>query len=124
MDIFRLFTDGAVLSFVCIYAVIGKWRGRYSLLYAFGLVFMALEVYFIYRGQENSDLFFWHGYAAWSIGSIAALAISLAKRKKAEAGRLLMERLLLWQGVVVTVFAGFSLTVGWLLKLYVGVFIR
>lgn len=153
MDVFRLIIDGLVLSVLCILAgrrsrslpALRSFPGD-AVLYGAGLIFMVLEVYFIYRGQENSDLFFWHGYLAWTIGNIAGIVFGLwgadsrigspadrdVSSSECPAGgdplaseppvpalrSLLVERLALWQAVVITVFAGFSLTVGWLMKLY------
>ena len=123
MDLLQLLIDGVVLSALMIVAFDERRRGSASRLLLPGLIFMVLRVYFIYRHQENSDLFFWHGYLAWTLANLACLAAGLMKGKD-DRKKLLRERLLLWQVVVVTVFAGFSLTLGWLLKLYVGVFIK
>ncbi len=113
MNLLRLAADGAVLS------LLSSEKFKKPHCYAVGLIFMTLEVYFIYRGQENSDLFFWHGYLAWSIANMVFLITKLLGKDSAAMRRLLSERLALWQVVIVTVFAGFSLCIGWLMKLYI-----
>ncbi len=118
MDLIRLSLDAVVLIILCIAATRTKKERLVPILYAAGLFFMISEVYFIYRGQENSDLFFWHAYIAWTAGNLAVIIFRLLKKEN-DKRKLLLERGLLWQVVVVTVFAGFILCVGWLMKLYI-----
>lgn len=95
---------------------VDKAKLKEYLMYSIGIMFSIIEVYFIYRHQENSDLFFWHPYLAWSLGNIL---FTILRRKTYTLRSLLMERVVLWQVIIVTVFAGLTLSVGWLMKLYI-----
>jgi len=86
--------------------------------YTVCLILETLEIYFIYRHQENSDLFFWHPYAVWTIVNLVFLIKELI-RKERPVKQVLLERLALNQVVIITIFAGVSLTIGWLMKLYI-----
>lgn len=136
MNILRILADGLILSGMTIGAslqgspfVLNKNsleaasfnKKRLYLIYIAGLIFTVLEVYFIYRGQENSDLFFWHPYFSWTIANAAYTLWKLREKRDAlrNVASFLLHRLLLWQFVVNTVFAGFALSVGWIMKLYI-----
>lgn len=121
MNYVRILVDAIVL--MCLLFGASRMRSTFLAIqryigYTAGLIFMTLEDYFIYRHQENSDLFFWHPYIVWTISNLVFLIIELIKKKQPKK-QVLMERLLLNQVVVNTVFAGVSLTVGWLMKLYI-----
>jgi len=137
LNILRILADGLILTGLTIGASyfgspfvhgtdgenikpVSKRRIQY-LIYLAGLIFTVLEVYFIYRGQENSDLFFWHPYLAWTIANVCFMLWSLCRREQTgvDVRKLLVERILLWQVVVNTIFAGFALSVGWIMKLYI-----
>ena len=85
-------------------------------IYGVSILYTILTVYFVYRGQENSDYFFWHPYIAWSFANAAYIIFN---RARLTGRRIIMERLLMWQLIVIPVFAAMSLTVGWLMKLYI-----
>jgi len=116
MDILRLAADGFALTALMF---LPDKKFKWHLPYIFGLFFMTFEVYFTYRGQENSDLFFWHGYLAWSIANLVVFSVRFMEKDSHIRKRLIRERLALWQIVIITVFAGFSLCAGWLMKLYI-----
>ncbi len=79
------------------------------------LPLLTLEVYFVYRGQENSDLFFWHPYIVWSVSNLSLFVYGYFRK----AGKgLFKARILLGQFVVIPVLSAFTLCVGWLMKLY------
>lgn len=123
MNYLRILGDGLVLTGVLLGTGLinrvedeKKRNLKSSLIYMLGLIFSIIEVYFIYRHQENSDLFFWHPYLAWTFGNIIFIVVN---RKYYSLKRIIMERVVLWQVIVNTVFAGLTLAVGWLMKLYI-----
>lgn len=83
-----------------------------------GLAYMTVSVYFGYRNQENSDLFFWHPFIVWSLINIGAGIIAL-RGKQSDGKTFVLNRLVLGEIVLVPVLAGFTLCVGWLMKLYI-----
>lgn len=93
----------------------GDWKKR--LIYGLGIVFTIFSVYFRYRGQENSDYFFWHPYLAWTAGNIVYIILLLCR--KIDIKKIILENVLLWQIVVIPVFSGLALSIGWLMKLYI-----
>ena len=112
--------DGIVLSLM----LFGASRMRSpklhipaGLIYVLALIYETLEVYVIYRPSENSDLFFMHPYLAWTIGNICMILISVFYDKE-DARLVLARQLVLWQIVINTVFAGLTLCLAWLMKLY------
>ncbi|MBR0148234.1 MAG: hypothetical protein IKR56_10000 [Lachnospiraceae bacterium] len=80
------------------------------------MLLLTVEVYFIYRGQENSDLFFWHPYIVWSVSNLIFLVSGYIREKR---DGIIKGRLLLGQFVVIPVLSAFTLSVGWLMKLYI-----
>lgn len=109
-----------VIDIIIIAGIVwGVSRKRNTLLgILLGLAYLTLSVYFGYRHQENSDLFFWHPYIAWSVANVFMAGVDCGRR--AINGKVLLwERIALYECVVIPVLAGFTLTVGWLMKLYI-----
>lgn len=123
MNILRILGDGLILAALLLGAELLKDRysekskAIISGAFILGLLFEILEVYFIYRHQENSDLFFWHAYLSWTLGNIIFIITRAAAALNKKS--FYLERIALWQVVVIPIFSGFSLSVGWLMKLYI-----
>ena len=129
MNCLRIISDSLILFGIMLGASL--WRSPYRvfnkqsknaifyLLHALALIFILLEDYFIYRGQENSDLFFWHPYFAFTLANLLFVFYQIQKHRERELKAFLCERLLLWQIVILPVFSGFALSLGWLMKLYI-----
>ena len=110
MNILRVISDSLI-----IYGVLGfcyikkpKWIIPSGL---FMMILQTIEIYLLYRGQENSDIFFAHAYISLLIASLLLFAIQ--KRFKG-----FFEHLLLLPLCVIPIVAGFELCVGWIMKLY------
>lgn len=84
------------------------------LVYGICILFTIGRVFLAYEGQENSDYFFWHPYLAWLIADMMWILV-----KRGSLGKKgLLQRVFLWPFLVIPVFSGMSLSVGWLMKLY------
>ncbi|MBQ3787077.1 MAG: hypothetical protein II799_07350 [Lachnospiraceae bacterium] len=115
MMIYRLAIDCIVLLLA--YIMMHKKGKGHSVPFLCILMFLlTVDVYFIYRGQENSDLFFWHPYIVWSVSNLIFFVSGYIKEKSLG---LIKGRLLLGQFVVIPVLSAFTLCVGWLMKLYI-----
>lgn len=109
MNILRILSDGLI-----IFGVIGFTHlKRKRLTIPAGLVLMLLqtiEIWILYRGQENSSFFFLHAYFSWLLASVIFMACRRNKNY--------FEHLLILPFIVLPTIAGFELCIGWILKLY------
>ena len=115
MIIYRLVIDCIVLLIAYMFMQ-KKEKGHCVPFLCIMMLLLTVDVYFTYRGQENSDLFFWHPYITWSFSNLIFFAIGYIKEK---SSGLVKGRLLLGQFVVIPVLSAFTLCVGWLMKLYI-----
>ena len=115
MMIYRLAIDCIVLLLAYI-IMQKKGKGHSVPFLCILMLLLTVEVYFIYRGQENSDLFFWHPYIVWSVSNLIFLVSGYIREKR---DGIIKGRLLLGQFVVIPVLSAFTLSVGWLMKLYI-----
>lgn len=109
MNFARAIGEGILFSALLI--LIQKKNKRWEIpAYAAGIFLSVMSVWVLYRAQENSAYFFWHPYLSWLIVDMSDFFVN---RKR------IREKLLLWPIVVIPVFSGLELAIGWLLKLYV-----
>lgn len=109
MNYLRAIGDGLVIAGIYILTVKRKPQWKMTAL-AIGLIYSILSVWFIYRGQENSNYFFWHPYISWMMVNVFDYTVNKKKWK---------EKVLLWPFVILPIIAGFELAVSWLMKLYI-----
>ena len=110
INILRIIADGLIIYSIISYCKLKK--PQYLAISGF-IIMLAhtLEIYFLYRGQENSDLFFAHAYFSYLICSFLIYIIN--KRFKNH-----FEHLVLLPLCVIPIISGVELCVGWILKLY------
>lgn len=109
MNYARAIGEGILFSVLLV--LIQKKNKKWEIpAYAAGIFFGIMSVWVLYRAQENSAYFFWHPYISWMIVNLTDFFVNQKSAK---------EKLILWPVVILPVFSGFELAVGWLLKLYV-----
>lgn len=90
-----------------------KYRG---VLFGIYIISEIVSVCLLYSRQENSAYFFAHPFIAFFVVNISDYAVY--KRGTGDAGAIAVEKLALWNFLVIPVMSGLVLTVGWLIKLY------
>lgn len=109
MNILRIISDGLLIFGLIAFTHIK----REKLVIPAGVMLMILqtiEIWLLYRGQEDSSFFFLHAYISWLLASL----IFFACKKKKD----LIEHLIILPLIVLPIISGFELCIGWILKLY------
>ena len=119
MNYFGAVADGLIAAFICGMVTYRKKEIK-APYYSICMIGSIIHTWLLYRGQENSDYFFFHPYVTWLIMDIIVLIIEIKDiHEKRLQRKKLVERLILWPALVIPIISGFELSIGWLLKLYV-----
>ena len=116
MNILRVIADSLIIYGIMGFCYIKRPKQIYipSILL---IIYQTMELYFLYRGRENSDIFFAHAYFSMLIASL--LLFFIQKRFKGW-----FEHLILLPLCVIPIISGFELCVSWTMKLYLRYFIN
>lgn len=111
MNIIRVIAD-----ILIIYGIVGfvyiKKPDRVPLCGILIMLIQTIEIYFLYRGQENSSFFFLHAYI--SLLAVSLLIFFIQKRLSDK-----FEHLFLLPVCVIPIMSGFELCTAWMMKLYI-----